>query len=275
VVKPALAYQSVLLVERLRGTLPVVLACGHDGAEQPEGVRARKSERFPPECDFNASGDLRVTELTRALAERLRERAGESPYVVIAEFHRRYIDANRSERCACEPGPAQNFYREYHGALRGFVDEIRAESGGIGLLLDLHGVQRRDEAPADIYIGTENGLTVSALRESTSDDALYRRRGLVGLLQAAGYTLLPAAAGAAEHPAFTGGYTVETYGSDHADGIDAIQLEIAAELRTNAAARTKLATDLADAIASLVPRWLPAPPRRPGAGLGAPITGRT
>jgi N-formylglutamate amidohydrolase len=265
VVKPALAYESVLLVERLRGTLPVVLACGHDGDEQPEGVRARKAERFP-DCDFNAAGDLRVTELTRTLAERLRERTGEAPYVVIAAFHRRYIDANRAERCACEPGPAQAFYRAYHAALRGFVEEIRAESGGIGLLLDLHGVQRREEAPADIYIGTENGLTITALRAGTSEDALYRRRGLVGLLQAAGYALLPAAAGAPEHPAFTGGYTVETYGSHQADGIDAIQLEIAAELRTNAAARTQLAADLADAIASLAPRWLPAPPRRPGAG---------
>ena len=31
------AYDRALLVDRLRGTLPVLLACGHDGTEQPEG----------------------------------------------------------------------------------------------------------------------------------------------------------------------------------------------------------------------------------------------
>ena len=260
--KPALAYESVRLVDCLRGTLPVVLACGHDGAKPPEGVLARRKEQFPAACAFNASRDLRVTELTRAVAEQLREKVGEAPYAVIAGFHRKYIDANRSEACACEPGPARAFYQEYHSALRGCVEEIRAESGGIGLLLDLHGVQRREEAPADIYVGTENGRTITALRQGTSDDVLYRRRGLVVLLQVAGYAVLPGAAGEPEHPAFTGGYTVETYGSHRAHGIDAIQLEIVAELRTDAAARARLATDLANAIASLLPRWLPFPTRR-------------
>jgi hypothetical protein len=63
-----------------------------------------------------------------------------------------------------------------------------------------------------------------------------------------------------EHSAFTGGYTVETYGGHHADGIDAIQLEIVAELRTNPTVRATLATDLANAIVSLLPRWLPSRP---------------
>lgn len=142
------------------------------------------------------------------------------------------------------------------------MDEIRAENDGTGLLLDLHGAERRADAPADIYLGTENGLTITALREGLGDDALYRRRGLVGLLQAAGYTVLPGAAGICEHPSFTGGHTVETYRSHLGEGIDAIQLEIAAELRTDAARRASLAADLATARASLVPRWVPSPARR-------------
>jgi hypothetical protein len=40
-------YDRALLVDRLRGTLPVLLACPHDGTVQPEGVRARKREHFP------------------------------------------------------------------------------------------------------------------------------------------------------------------------------------------------------------------------------------
>jgi hypothetical protein len=145
--------------------------------------------------------------------------------------------------------------------LHRFVSEIRAEHDGVGLLLDLHGTRRREEAPADIYIGTENGLTITALRAETGDDVLYRRRGLVGLLRAAGYGVLPGEAGVPEHPSFTGGYTVETHGSSHADGIDAIQLEIVAELRDDPCRRLALAADLAAAIASLLPRWVPPPTR--------------
>ncbi len=236
---PAPSYESALLVDRLRGTLPVLLACGHDGTEQPEGVRARDPEGFPPRCAFNPSRDRNVADLTRAVAEKLLAQAGEAPYVAIAGFHRKYIDANRSPECAFEPGPALAYYDEYHAVLRGFVDEIRAENDGIGLLLDLHGAERRRDAPADIYVGTENGWTITALRRETSDDALYRRRGLVGLLQAAGYAMLPGRPGEPEHPAFTGGYTVETYGSHRADGIDAIQLEIVKELRTDETARAR------------------------------------
>ena len=258
-------YDRVLLVDRLRGTLPLLLACVHDGTEQPDGVCPRKREQFPAKCDFQPSRDLNVGDLTRAVAEQLRGRTGEAPYVVIAGFHRKYIDANRSEECALKPGPAQAYYHEYHAVLRGFVDEIRAENDGIGLLVDLHGATRQPEAPAQIYVGTENGRTVTALRQGASEDALYRRRGLVGLLQAAGYAMLPGEFGKPEHPAFTGGYTVETYGSHHADGIDAIQLEIVAELRRAEAARERLASDLANGIASLLPRWLPSPIRRPRA----------
>jgi N-formylglutamate amidohydrolase len=103
------AYDRAFLVDRLRGTLPVLLACAHDGTEQPEGVRARKREQFPAKCDFQPSGDLNVADLTRAAAEQLRAETGEAPYVVIAGFHRRYIDANRSEECALVPGPAQAY----------------------------------------------------------------------------------------------------------------------------------------------------------------------
>jgi N-formylglutamate amidohydrolase len=261
----AITYTRTLLVDRLRGTLPVLLACGHDGAERPDGVPARTGEGLPAGCAFHPERDLRVADLTRAVVEQLWGRAGEAPYVVIAAFHRKYVDANRSEVCAVEADAARAYYREYHAVLRGFMDEIRAENDGIGLLLDLHGATRQPEAPADIYVGTENGKTVAALREGAGEDALYRRRGLVGLLQAAGYALLPGEAGRPEHPAFTGGYTVETYGSHRADGIDAIQLEIAAELRRSAASRARLATELAGVIASLLPRWLPSPIRRPRA----------
>ncbi|MDF2461724.1 MAG: hypothetical protein K0S68_1127 [Candidatus Saccharibacteria bacterium] len=259
---PDVSYANVLMVDRLRGTLPVLLACGHDGIEQPAGVPPRSAHGLPLACAFNSSRDREAASLTRLVAEQVRRRVGEAPYVVIATFHRRYIDANRSADCAFEADAAQPYYDEYHTVLRNFINEIRDENDATGLLLDLHGSKRREDASADIYVGTENGLTITALRNSTDDDVLYRRRGLVGLLQAAGYTTLPGEPGVPEYPSFKGGYTVETYGSHHADGIDAIQLEIVAELRTNSTCRAGLARDIADAIVSLLPQWDPSPTRR-------------
>src|SRR5215213_4507627 len=153
---PALTYESALLVDRLRGTLPMLLACGHDGTEQPAEVPPRSGEELPARCAFNPSRDRHVASLARAMAEQLRTRVGETPYVAIATFRRRYIDANRSADCAFETSAAQTFYDEYDAVLRGFVDEIRAGNDGIGLLLDLHGSMRREDAPADVYVGTEN-----------------------------------------------------------------------------------------------------------------------
>jgi len=53
----ALSYENAFLVDRLRGTLPVLLACGHDGTEQPEGVPPRSGKDLPANCLFNTSRD--------------------------------------------------------------------------------------------------------------------------------------------------------------------------------------------------------------------------
>jgi N-formylglutamate amidohydrolase len=260
---PRIAYDRVLLVDRHRGTLPVVLACSHDGTAQPPGVPARTGAGLPAGCcPFRTSRDRDVAAVARGVAQGLRDRTGEAPYVVIAAFHRKYIDANRSAACGVETEAARPYHEEYHDTLRAFAEEIRDGNGGTGLLLDLHGAVRRRDAPADLYLGTENGLTIVALRLDTNADVLHRRRGLAGLLRAAGHEVHPGEAGVPEHPALAGGHTVETYGSHRPGGIDAIQIEITAELRSQPARRAALAADLADAVASLLPRWLPSPRRR-------------
>ena len=76
---------------------------------------------------------------------------------MIAEFDRKDIDATRPAECACEVPAAQPYYDEYHNTLRNFVDEIRAENGGLGLLSDIHGTRVLDDDPADFYSGTDNG----------------------------------------------------------------------------------------------------------------------
>jgi len=189
--------------------------------------------------------------VTLGIAQRLVDLFGEAPYVVIADYHRRYIDANRSPRCAYEADAAQPFYDEYQATLRSFVDEIRADNAGLGLLFDIHGTAGIRGDPADVYLGTDNGAGVARLL-AADPHALFRRRSLRGFLEAAGHVVSPHAPGEAEPATLDGGFTVQTYGSANADGIDAMQIEIVNPLRTDPTLRAALVDELAFAFGRLV-----------------------
>ena len=244
-------YSETRLVSRHHGTLPVLLTCPHDGNQVPTGVPPRTES--PAGCPpLELDRDQRTRAVTEGVAQRLLDLTGEAPSVVIAEFDREYVDANRSVECAFErpaqPSDAQKFYDEYHDTIRAFIDDIHAENGGLGLLFDIHGTGGIEGTPADLYLGTVNGLTVKRLVRADSK-AMQRRRSLRGLLEAAGYAVV------AEAPQLLGGYTVRTYGSDHPNGLDAIQIEIALPLRKEPPQREALIEHLAQAIARLVVLW--------------------
>ena len=247
-------YRVTRLVSHHQGTLPVILTCPHDGDKSPEGVPKRTGEEISSECNFKTSRDLHARPITTGVAQRLLDVFGEAPYVVIAEFHRKYIDANRSRDCAFEHPEAQQYYDEYHNTIREFINEIRAENGGLGLLFDIHGTRVIEDDPADFYLGTDNGNTVDRLL-AVDPQALFRPRSLRGFLEAAGHVVSPKQPGILETPEVDGGHTVRTYGSSHADGLDAIQIEIASPLRDDAEKRAALIEYLAYAIGNLVGRY--------------------
>jgi N-formylglutamate amidohydrolase len=248
-------YRLNRLVSRHQGTLPVILTCPHDGTEIPAGVTEERSRKGTPAgCNFETNRDLETRALTTELAHWLLEICGEAPYVVIAEFKRTHIDANRSANlpvptCAFEHPAAQQYYDEYHHTIRDFIDEIRTDNGGLGLLFDIHGTVGVTADPADLYLGTHQGVTIERLLSADSR-ALTRQRSLRGFLAGAGYTVSPT-----EHPNLRGGFTVQTYGSSHADGLDAIQLEIDDRVRTDPEKRRPFVEQLAHAIGHLVRRW--------------------
>ena len=250
-----IAYEETNLVSRRRGTLPVILSCPHDGKEAPAGVPKRTGSN--PDCPpFKISRDLHTRAITEGVAQRLLEMFQEAPYVVIAEFHRQYIDANRPSSCAFEAFAAQPFYDEYHRTLRSFVNEIRAENGELGLLFDIHGTRVIENDPADLYLGTDNGQSVQRLQK-IDRQLLWRRRSLRGMLgpEAAGYVVSPKQQDAPETPEVDGGYTIRTYGSSHSDGLDAVQIEIASPVRDRKDKREALIEHLAGAIGTLVDRY--------------------
>lgn len=243
------------LVSRHRGTLPVLISCPHGGSAQPDGVPERDGYKTPSGCNFEKKGDTDTNKVALGVAQRLVDLFGEAPYVVIADYHRKYIDANRSRACAFETAAAAPFYDEYHATLRAFVDEIRSENGGdnsgVGLLFDIHGTSGIASDPADVYLGTDNGASVARLL-AADPRALFRRRSLRGFLEAAGRVVSPHALGEPEVPELDGGFTVRNYGSGQADGIDAIQLEIINPLRTDPEQRARFVDELAFAFG----RWV-------------------
>ncbi len=242
-----ISYSTTKFVSRHLGTLPLILTCPHDGNENP-GVpeRTGSASGCPP---FTKSRDLHTRQITEGVAQFVLDISGEAPYVVMAEFHRKYIDANRSPDCAYEDPKAKQYYDEYHTALRNFVSEIRAENGGLGLLFDIHGT---DNDPDTIFLGTGDGSTIARLLQ-VDPQAMWRRRSLRGFLEAAGYKVSPQKAGVPE--TLPGGFTVRTYGSSNTDGLDAIQIEIGSRLRKDGLEREVLIEVMAYAINSLVVRY--------------------
>jgi N-formylglutamate amidohydrolase len=247
-----ISYEEANLVSHHQGTLPVILTCPHGGDKQPRGVpNPRTGVGLPRDCRFETNTDRFTRTITRGVAQVLFDVFGEAPYVVIANFDRAFIDANRRvpDKCAFEDPDAQPFYEEYHNTVRNLVDEIRADNGGLGLLFDIHGTVQIDHDPADVYLGTLNGRAISSLL-SRDSLAMSRKRSLPGLLREAGYIV------SAKIPeTLPGDFTLETYGSSNADGVDAIQIEIESTLRIDDSKREVFIEDLAYAITSLAARY--------------------
>lgn len=243
------------LVSTHRGALPLIITCPHDGKEKPADVPERDSRPA-----IKKKSDLNTADIARGVAQNIFDITGKDPFVVIAEFGREFIDANRrppnsippgpNERCAYDVTAARKFYKEYHRSICKFVDEIRGGNDGVGLLLDIHGSLQKSEDPADIYLGTDCGHTIKRLL-SIDPEVMWSGSSLRGSLQE-NYIISPTTPKRYEVSSLDGGYTVRRYGSSKPEGIDAIQVEIIPSLRTNPTEREVLIPRFANAINSFL-----------------------
>jgi hypothetical protein len=129
-------YFSNNLVSSYKGTLPVILTSPHDGNQQPPGVSERTNLA---NCShFTVLSDSYTRLITIDVAQSILKNFGKAPYVVIAEFARKYIDANRDPGCAYESPNTKIYYNEYQNTIRKYVDEIRNQNNGTGFLFDMH-----------------------------------------------------------------------------------------------------------------------------------------
>ena len=222
-----------------QGGLPIVLAAPHGGREAIPGVEPRQDRAnvtaYRIWGGFQRSTDGNTDVLAQGIAAEIAKLTGKAPYLVVAKFQRRYIDANRPPELAFDSSDARPYYERYHHSIRGFVDEIRAAYPA-GLLIDVHG---QDKDPEVVMRGTINGRTVERLLRRAGVKAVTGPDGIFGALEANGFKVFPGnnvpPRGRSEDGGFNGGYTVSFYGSENRLGIDAVQMEFGSRYRAKAA----------------------------------------
>ncbi|MBX3440512.1 MAG: N-formylglutamate amidohydrolase [Planctomycetaceae bacterium] len=212
--------QADRLIVAEAGTIPVLLTAPHGGRREIPGVISR-TER--PGERVNTKRDEETSRLAFLTADAIQERIGKRPYLVVAEFSRKSLDANRPEATAYQQAGAAASYRDYHDAIARFTQAIRDEWKH-GLLIDLHA---QWQYPDTVMRGTRDGQTIRGLIGRRGWDGLLGPDGVMGTLAAEGLTLYPPAGASEGNWTHVGSYTVAHYSRD---GIDGVQLEIGSEL---------------------------------------------
>ena len=240
------------------GMLPIILSAPHGGRDAIPGVAVRRGVGV---AQFATGRDHNTGELAGRIAARLQERLGAKPFLVIANFDRKYVDANRPRQGAYEAEEARPYYEAYHRALGEHCDHVR-KLWGQGLLLDIHGQSAEAQA---IFRGTDNLKSVTDLERRFGKTALSGAQSILGLLERSGYKVIPSNGDGEREQRYSGGYTTRTYGSHRGTGIDAIQLEFGTQLRSRANLEST-ANDVAGAIVIFASEYLPLSALRTASG---------
>jgi N-formylglutamate amidohydrolase len=251
---PALAYAqtnsgAARLLTSQMGMLPIIITAPHGGRQEIPGVPVRRGAGVP---QFTTERDSNTSELAEMLATSVGQRLGARPFLVVAHFERKYVDANRPAAAAYESAEAKPYYDAYHRAVSDASEQIRRQWGG-GLLLDIHG---QGAVVDTIFRGTNNGKSIATLRQRFGADAVSGPKSILAQMTLKGYKIEPVGNGDDREHRYTGGYTTQTYGSHRGTRIDAMQLEFGTDLR----ARRNLdrtANDLAHAIEIFAREFLP------------------
>lgn len=255
--KLGITYTTKNMIRYYKSNSPIIISCGHGGAKKPVNVNARTCKGAPTHCDCKILSDLNTIEITERVVKTLTTMtAPVIPSVVIADFHRKYIDINRSQECAYEDQDGKLYYDLFHKELREFVSNIKPRYP-VALLFDIHGTAGRGADNSDVYIGTRNGNvdpSNSSIKNLLKIDpsALSKLRQL---FKNKGYAVQPSHSG--DEEAYKGDYVIKAYGSNNHDGIDCIQFEIDDRIRDDYAKRIKFADNLASIMKTFTHLFLP------------------
>lgn len=233
------------------GEMPIILTAPHGGVQDVPDCTART----PVGTRFVNRPDQHTDILARGIADEIKRLTGKPPYLVMARFHRKFIDANRrADEAYGAPGCAA-VYDAYHAAIRRLIEEIRTKHPH-AMLFDIHGQAAH---PDSILRGTHHGSAVTRLLARAGAPAVTGPDSVFGRFAAMGYHIVPlnntSPTDRVEAKGYTGGHTVALYGSPHEGGIDAMQLEFGRALRTQDVI-SKTARDTAEAITAFYARYL-------------------
>jgi len=228
------------------GMLPIILAAPHGGRAAVPGIVVRRGVGVP---QFMTERDSNTAELAELIAVKVAALLGTRPFLVVAHFERKFIDANRTENSAFESAAAKPYYDAYHSAVREALNRVRQRWGG-GLLLDIHG---QGTEPDTIFRGTNNGKSTARMLRRFGMVAVTGAKSILGDMVAKRNRLEPTDD---YERRYAGGYTTQTYGSHRGTAVDAIQLEFGANLRKSSNL-DRTATDLAHAIEIFAREYLP------------------
>lgn len=216
------------------GDLPILLSAPHGGTLSLPGVPPRTGEGLATgPAGFFTGRDGGTEELAYELSREIRRRFGRAPYLVVSRVHRRYLDPNRPPEIAYEDPDAAPAYEAYHSALTRFCGEMTTRFR-CGVVLDLHGQGSQADT---VFRGTKNGQTTRRLQDLFGPGAQTGDRSLFGLLSSGGIKVHPQPLDGREAAGFTGGYIVRTYGDAGRWPIDAHQLEMGSEYRSEGSRR--------------------------------------
>lgn len=242
-----------LLVEV--GELPFIISAPHGGKLDLPNTSPRTGEGLKAAPGgFVISRDTGTEELALEVAAEVRRRFDKPAHLVINRIHRKYCDPNRTPKEAYDTDGGQTHYEAYHTALKAACASTQRQFHR-GVLLDLHG---QGTSAKTVYRGTQNGKTVTLLRERFGETAHTGPESLFGRLKAKHWTVHPDPHDGKEQAGFNGGYIVRTYGNPAAYGLDAIQLEFGNDYRI-ATARKETARVLVDALVEYGRRYLDQP----------------
>ncbi|HEX5892309.1 MAG TPA: hypothetical protein VFY41_05555 [Nitrososphaeraceae archaeon] len=235
----------------------LLFTCPHGGEEYLDVPREEN-----PSCnedEFITVGETKTRELTESIFKKIETMNGQHPHIIMASYHRKFVDFNRKKECAFEVSSlaAEKAYLEYHDDISQKINEMFSQNeNGLAFLFDIHGFRKKvdeDGNPFDVIVGNDQGNSIRALNKA-DPGAFWGDNGLIPLLKNKGFNVLPRNLNErlAGHT-LDGGYTIQKYSNDELGrGLVAIQIEVARFIREDDKRRDEFAVELADCIYNFV-----------------------
>ena len=238
------------LITTWEGQLPLVITAPHGGklVLTVGAPRTGKDAEGKPIAQFATVLDTNTDQLALQFAKEVEILTGKRPWLVIANFSRKFVDANRPVAQGAENEEQASVHALFHEKIAFAVQEAKKMSPS-AMLLDIHG-QGADKA--SIFRGTQHRKSVRRMISEEGSSMFFSPKSFLGQMDSLGLKVVPSREkpDEKEDPRFNGGYIVQTYGSHQDKGIDAIQLEFGGNYRS-----TKTVADTAKKLAKSWFNW--------------------